>query len=365
VSARLEVDVRPGLEPALFRAMEAGASVLRPALEEGFPPAAAAALVDARGIAAEAWGGWACLDPERVALARGTRFDLASLTKVMISVSLVLRMRDEHRWSLADPVRRWLPAFPREDLTLRHCLTHTSGLPSHRPLYLLPRPRRIRRTVYDEARRAGPPGEVVYSDLNFMLLGWALEALSGTGLRRLAREALLDPLGMSATDYRPPARLRRMTAATEVGGDQRPAPEAIWGEVHDGNAWAMGGVAGHAGLFAPVSDVAGFVSALLRPGRHPVLSAASIAEMTSRQAGRSPDVRGLGWRLEPGEWGDWPEGTFWHTGFTGTSILVAPALAMGVVLLTNAVHPRRRLDRQATLRRDFHRALIRELGTRG
>lgn len=363
MSAHLEVDVRPGLAPAAVRAIEAGASVLRTALDSGFPPAAAAAIVDARGIAAEAWGGWACVDPERVALGRGARFDIASLTKVVATTGLVLRMRDERRWSLGDPVRRWLPAFPRDDIALRHLLTHTSGLPDHRPFFLMPRPRRIRRAVYEEAKQARPRGEVVYSDLNFMLLGWALERVAGITLRKLARTTLLDPLGMSATDYRPPARLRRLTAATEVGGDQRPTPEAIWGEVHDGNAWAMGGVAGHAGLFAPLADLAGFVGALLRPGRHPVLRSTSIAEMTARHAGRSPDVRGLGWRLEPRDWGAWPQGTYWHTGFTGTSILVAPELGAGVVLLTNMVHPRRQPDLQATLRSDFHRALVGELAS--
>jgi CubicO group peptidase (beta-lactamase class C family) len=135
----------------------------------------------------------------------------------------------------------------------------------------------------------------------------------------------------------------------------------VWGEVHDGNAWALGGIAGHAGLFAPVDDMARYAAALLAPS-HPVLSPSSIREMATRQAGEQPDVRGLGWRLAPSAWGAWPEGTYWHTGFTGTSLLIAPALGIGVVLLTNAVHPARRPERQVAMRVAFHRAVLHGLG---
>jgi CubicO group peptidase (beta-lactamase class C family) len=103
------------------------------------------------------------------------------------------------------------------------------------------------------------------------------------------------------------------------------------------------------------------VSALLRPERHPVLSSASIAEMTRRQAGAPPDVRALGWRLDAGEWGAWPESTYWHTGFTGTSILVAPDAGIGVVLLLGGVHPVRRLEDQEELRRRIHRTIAEAL----
>lgn len=346
---------------SLGRAAWAAAQVLAGRLERGFPPGAAAALVDREGVVGRIWGGCAAVVPERVPVARDTLFDLASLTKVTVTVPLVLLLRDRGLWSLADPVRRWVAGFPDEDVTLWHCLTHTSGLPPHRPFYRVARGREVRLALLEEARRTSVTGEVAYSDLNFMLLGWALESCAGRRLRRLARDDLLRPLGMRRTDFRPGRRLRRRTAATEADGDQRPTPGVVWGEVHDGNAWAMGGVAGHAGLFAPLDDLAAFAAALLRPQSHPVLPAHSLAEMGQQQAGRPPDVRGLGWRLEPDDWGGWPATTWWHTGFTGTSLLVSPDIGVALVLLTNAVHPRRRPEGLAEVRRELHRAVAAEI----
>src|SRR5262249_12891868 len=147
------------------------------------------------------------------------------------------------------------------------------------------------------------------------------------------------------------------TAATELDGDQRLVPGLVWGAVHDGNAFAVGGVSGHAGLFAPLADMAGFVWSLLNPGTAAVLSPGTIGLMGHRYAASGDDVRGIGWRLEPHGWGPWPEETIWHTGFTGTSLLVAPARRMGVVLLTNSVHPRRRLDEQAAMRANVHKMI--------
>lgn len=135
----------------------------------------------------------------------------------------------------------------------------------------------------------------------------------------------------------------------------------MWGEVHDGNARALGGVSGHAGVFGPAGDLGRFAGALLRPAGHPVLSAATIELMTSAQAQADDDVRAIGWRLTPGpswNWGAWPPGTIWHTGFTGTSLLVSPALGVAVVLLTNGVHPVRRPAEIAALRADVHRAVL-------
>ena len=164
-----------------------------------------------------------------------------------------------------------------------------------------------------------------------------------------------EPLGMSRTRFCPPVGERWLVAATELDGDQRPRAGLVWGEVHDGNAWVLGGVAGHAGLFAPVGDLAHFVQSLLQASTGGVLSASSVEEMATLQAKSDDDVRGLGWRLCPSRWGAWPEGTMWHTGFTGTSLLVDRQRGVAVVLLSNAIHPRRRLDEQAAFRADVHR----------
>lgn len=166
---------------------------------------------------------------------------------------------------------------------------------------------------------------------------------------------------MAQTRFRPPAADRLITAATELDGDQRLQPGLVWGVVHDGNAWALGGVAGHAGLFGPTADLVRYVRALLTPDTHPVLSAATIAEMTRYQAGAAPDTRALGWRLDANDWGAWPERSYWHTGFTGTSLLIAPDLGVAVVLLIGGVHPQRQPERQLAMRAAVHREILNAL----
>ncbi len=352
--ALLHVDVRAD---AAGRPSQPGPLVdaLTTLLGAGYPPGLALAVVDPRGPLLTAYGGWACVVGDHVPVARETLFDLASLTKVVATVPLTLVLSQRGLWSLSDPVAAWVPEFPRTDTTLWHLLTHTSGLVPHRAFYLTQRGEgATRRAVCGEARASRPGDEVSYSDLNFMLLGWALERCAGVPLDRLFRHEVAEPLGMSDSRFRPPAGARRRTAATELDGDQRAVTGLLWGTVHDGNAFALGGVAGHAGLFAPLMDVASFARALLDPPRHPALTEASIAAMTTRQAGHPPDVRGLGWRLEPNGWGAWPEGTYWHTGFTGTSLLVAPARGLAVALLMNGVHPQRRPDEQMAVRSRIH-----------
>jgi CubicO group peptidase (beta-lactamase class C family) len=278
---------------------------------------------------------------------------------VVCTVPLVVALAERGVWDLDDPLTRRLDGFANPDVTLRQLLTHTSGLPAHREFYRLPGgPAAIREAVLAHGAVALQAGEVCYSDLGFMLLGWAVEQCAQAPLDELFQTIVASPLRMNATRVRPAPSEREITAATELNGDQRLGPGLVWGEVHDGNAWALGGVAGHAGLFGPAEDLVRYVSALLTPQAHPVLSTESIAEMTRRQAGVEPDVRALGWRLEAGEWGAWPERTFWHTGFTGTSLLVAPDLGVAVVLLTGGVHPKRQPDRQAGLRATVHREIL-------
>jgi CubicO group peptidase (beta-lactamase class C family) len=331
--------------------------LLTDAVGAGYPPGATLLIVDAEGPVLRLFGGWSSIVGERIGTTRETIYDLASLTKVVVTVTLSVLQQQLGAWTLDDPVARWLDEFPRDDLTLRQLLTHTSGLVPHREFYRRARgPSEFTPAVFDEAVEA-EPGPVAYSDLNYMLLGWALERCSGTALDVLFAEAVAAPLGMGTASYRPAREIRRRIAATELDGDQRLEPGLVWGEVHDGNAWALGGVAGHAGLFATADDLGRFVSALLAPDRHPILTAASIEELNRRQAGEPPDVRGLGWRLDASDWGPWPDSTYWHTGFTGTSLLVAPEVGMGVVLLTGGVHPVRRLDEQAELRTQVHRVV--------
>jgi serine-type D-Ala-D-Ala carboxypeptidase len=326
----------------------------------GFPPAAAVRVCTRDSTAYSAAGGWARLAdadlPEPVPADAETLFDLASLTKVVATLPLVLLLHQRGQWSIDDPVARWLPGAPWSPVTISQCLLHVSGLVPHRPYYATcAGPAEIRRAVIAELADA-VPGQVSYSDLGFMLLGWAVEECAGEPLADLAGREVFRPLGMTSTGYRPRAPRPRI-AATEADGDQRRGMGMVWGQVHDGNAFALGGISGHAGLFGTAEDLGRFASALLTPDRHPVLSAETLALMTARRAGAGAEARVLGWRLDPEAWGRWPEGTIWHTGFTGTSLLIAPALDVAVVLLSNAVHPLRRLDQIGAFRAQVHRAI--------
>ncbi|HEY1762006.1 MAG TPA: serine hydrolase domain-containing protein [Acidimicrobiales bacterium] len=346
-SSRLSPETRNELVGRLFEMTE-----------NSFPAGFNLSIVEKTGPVFRAWGGFSNLVDPIIETSSNTIYDLASLTKVVSTTTLALWLEQQNRWRFDDHVAKWLPGFPREDLTLVQLLTHTSGLIPHRPFFHLgQRPAEVRRAVYEEATHGTAPGQVVYSDLNFMLLGWAIANCSKRPLDQLFREVVAEPLGMRDTRYRPNRRDLTRIAATERNGDQRLQKGLVWGEVHDGNAWSLRGVAGHAGLFGSSDDLGRFVQALLNPRRHPVLTPSSIAQMTRVQAGSLPDVRGLGWRLQPVTWGDWPVGTFWHTGFTGTSLLISPSANLGVVLMMNAVHPTRQLERQEAVRVSLHRTL--------
>jgi GntR family transcriptional regulator len=361
VEGAVETELAPRAAEGLERARDRVVEILDRAIAAGYPAGATLLAVDAEGELLRAHGGWTCLVGERIPTSRETSYDLASLTKVVVTVPLALVLAQRGAWTLDDPAARWLPGFPHGELTLRMLLTHTSGLAPHRPFYRSARGvAAVRRAIYAEPVD-GVPAPVAYSDLNYMLLGWAVTRCAGMPLPEAFAELVAEPLGMERSRFRPRRRERRLVAATELDGDQRLEPGLVWGEVHDGNAWALGGIAGHAGLFAPATDLGRFASALLAPAAHPVLSAESIAEMASRQAAAPGDVRALGWRLDAGEWGPWPPSSYWHTGFTGTSILVAPALGLAVVLLLGGVHPVRRPDEQGAIRREIHRAILESL----
>ncbi|HET9899112.1 MAG TPA: serine hydrolase domain-containing protein [Streptosporangiaceae bacterium] len=336
-------------------------ALLMRALAAGAPPAVSAAVVTSMAeVRYTGAGGWARLPAESadpVEATGSTAFDLASLTKVVATVPIVLLLHQRGAWSIDDQIARWLPGAPSSPVTIRQCLTHTAGLVPHRPFYeVRGTVAGIREAVVAElAGAAGGP--VNYSDLGYMLLGWAIENCAGDSLDAVAGREIFGPLGMLSTSFRPSVR-RTWVAATEQSAQGRGG--LIWGEVHDGNAYALGGVSGHAGVFSTAADLGRFAIALLRPGSHPVLSAPSIELMTSGQAVSGADVRGLGWRLgSTSGWGEWPDGTIWHTGFTGTSLLVAPSLGVGAVLLTNAVHPARRRPAEITeLRAGFHALVL-------
>jgi CubicO group peptidase (beta-lactamase class C family) len=210
-----------------------------------------------------------------------------------------------------------------------------------------------------------PGTQVEYSDLGFMLLGAIVERQTGQSLDVFAQQQIFGPLGMDRTMFKPPRKLRDDIAPTEFDATFR--KRLVWGEVHDENAWAMGGVAGHAGLFSTAGDVAAFAQMLLNGGIYGhtrILDRATIAQFTARQT-IGDSARALGWDVpvQPSSAGKYfsPE-SFGHTGFTGTSLWIDPTRQLFVVLLTNRVNPTRANEQIRQVRPALHDAVIEALG---
>jgi CubicO group peptidase (beta-lactamase class C family) len=334
-----------------------------------YPGAVLAVVWRGEVVVRHAAGRLAARDGAR-AVTGETVYDLASLTKVTATLPLVLQAVAEGRLGLDDPVPAHLPECPHHTVTLRHLLTHTSGLPAWIPFYLDGRGYdAIVRRAATTPLAARPGTQVTYSDLGFILLGEIVSRALGAPLDVLAAARLFAPLGMRHTGYRPlrdgpagsgAAADLRAIAPTEDGTaiEQHMAQDPRWaeaarrhtwrrylirGEVHDSNAHAMGGVSGHAGLFGTADDVAAYARMWLADGLGAagrVLDPALVHEATAPQT-PPPHRRGLGWALtgEDGWWrGALSHDAFGHTGFTGTAVAIDPARDLAIVLLSNAVH---------------------------
>ena len=286
--------------------------------------------------------GWTTNSP-RVSAERSI-YDLASLTKVVGTTTAAMVLYDQGRLDLNAPVSTYLPAFSggwKDSVTVRHLLTHRSGLPSGRDLW------RIARTP-DEARAAVlstnlecKPGQCyIYSDLGADVLGFVIEAIAGESLDVFLHDKVFDPLGMNDTFFRPADSLTYRIAPTEIAP---PRGYPLQGQVHDENAYALGGVAGHAGLFSTAADLSIFAQMMLNGGSYNgvrILSDTTVALFTRRAAG----TRALGWDTADGDGGSGKflnSRAYGHTGYTGTSIWIDPERQMFVLLLTNRVHAAR------------------------
>jgi CubicO group peptidase (beta-lactamase class C family) len=315
----------------------------------------------------------------------GTVFDLASLTKVVATLPALLYLVGRGEIGLDRPVSRYLAAFAgpgKSAVTVRQLLLHISGLPAERRYYLhLRDPAEILAAALAEPLAAEPGTVFCYSDVGFIALGELAAAVAGCGLDDLLRDVVCIPLGLTATRYRPPAEWADRIAATEivggtgaggVGGASGEAGgsggigqtgRAKVGVVHDENAEALGGVAGHAGLFGTAADLARYAAAWAGNGL-PMdgLRAEALRCQTEGLGGR----RGLGWGLRGDKYdnmGDgWPATGAGHTGFTGTSLSVDPRSGVWAVLLTNAVHFGRGGEHSVIgLRKQVHTAVAAQL----
>ncbi len=319
-----------------------------------------------------------------------TLYDLASVTKLFTATAFMV-LCAQGKTALDQPVSKVLPAFtgtrpiqPYEDpldwggwvtvqqrrsgvdagaITFRQLLTHSSGLPAWRPLFRQADANAAREMALNTFFSYLPGTDTVYSDIGLILTGLAIEALTGTRLDKALHQLVIKPLKLTHTRYLPVGKRRETTnvAATEWCPWRG---RRVVGEVHDENAWQLGGVAGHAGLFSTARDLAAFGQLFLLGGS-PLLTPDLVREMTSHQFSKDDLQRGIGFQL----WSPDPEASsnplgilsYGHTGFTGTSLWIDPSRETVIALLSNEVYRGRQERLTLPLRVDMHHAIIRAL----
>ncbi len=321
--------------------------VLGNAITKGETPGAVLLVArEGRVVYRKAFGHRALL-PNKKPMLIDTIFDVASLTKVLVTAPSIMILVEEGKISLTDPVSKYLPRFSqygKHRVTILQLLTHYSGL---RPTLK----GRQQWSGYEEAIRlalreqliTSPGKKFIYSDINYMVLGELVQRISEQPLDQFAKERIFDPLGMSDTHFSPAPELMERIAPTELRQGNM-----LQGTVHDPGASRMGGCAGHAGVFSTADDTARFAQMILDGGSYRgnrVLSPLSIVQMTTPQSPPSEEsLRGIGFDIgSPFSTprGDlFPRGSFGHTGFTGTSLWIDPFTKTFVILFTSRVHPR-------------------------
>jgi serine-type D-Ala-D-Ala carboxypeptidase len=340
--------------------------VLEAHVAGGTTPGAVAAIVRRDGVLARLAVGRHTYASDSPRVEVDTIYDLASLTKIIATTAVCMSLHGEGTLDLEDQVSDVVPSFSgegRERVTVRQLLAHCSGLPAHvRFFETCGSKDEVLDAVCRTPLKYEPTTEMVYSDLGFVLLGVVLARLTGTPLEQLVRDRVTGPLGMRETDYLPREELLHRIPPTEE--DENWRKRLIHGEVHDNNAAAMGGIAPHAGLFGTVDDLALFLRTMLRGGElggREHYNPASVKLFSRREGTVAGSSRALGWDT-PSETGSsagshFGADSFGHTGFTGTSMWADPAGDLGVVLLTNRVHPTRENDGIRQLRPEFHDAV--------
>ncbi len=339
-----------------FRRFDPVLDYLRSQVDRAFPGAVIVIGGANQNIVVSAVGHYGVDDGRPVTAA--TVYDLASLTKVIGLTTAVMILVDSGKIDLDAPVQRYVPAFQgagKERVTIRHLLTHSSGMPAWRPLYAETATREQALALVDTTPLLRQPGDTfVYSDLGAIVLTQAVEAITGQRVNDFLQARVFGPLAMESTRFLPPEDWRDHIAPTE--NDTTFRHRWLRGEVHDENAGRLGGVSGHAGLFSSGPDLARFAAWLLelrrgslspgwQPGVNaPTITSATVRAFTTRQNIPAGSSRALGWDT-PSE--NSSAGTkmgpnaFGHTGFTGTSIWFDPDRNVFILLLTNRVNPTR------------------------
>lgn len=331
--------------------------------------------------------GHSVVEPYRIANKLDTIYDLASLTKPLITGMLSARRIELGELTLDSSVSHYLPEFDRTDkqmITVRELLTHTAGLPAWRPLYLLAEdePERTAGVIAGLDLEYKPGTRVIYSDLGFIALGMLLERMTGQHLAEMAQREIFEPLQLKQTFFNPELALQTGIAAAETGnayekevaietgaGDYaRSRQRLIWGEVHDGNAYFLGGAAGHAGLFSTAGEVFQLAQQFIAESSK-LLAPDTCKLFRQNMTEDLEEARSLGWQLAATKDStaglDLPRDSFGHNGFTGTCVWIDAEQRRVFILLTNRTHARALpFANINAVRRQFNSLATAEIATR-
>ncbi len=361
------VNPRPSFEDSLLTALPTAVgfgaslnsqldSIIRTGVREGAAPGATVAVGrHGRLVHLAAYGVMAQTDSAPVST--NTIYDMASLTKVIATSTAAMILEEEGKLDLNRTVVSYLPEFNAPDkggITIRMLLTHRGGLEAFAPLYKTFRGReQYLQQINTRPLKYVPGTQAIYSDWEMMLMQFVIERITGTTLDQFVAARVFGPLGMTSTLFTPDSAVRMRIAPTEFDSTRG---GVVRGFVHDENAWALGGVSGHAGLFSTAPDLAIFAQMLLNGGTYKgvrILKPSTISRWTARQDPGSS--RAYGWDTPSGQSSAghyFAARSFGHTGFTGTSIWIDPERDLFVILLTNRVNETRQNSRHVPLRRD-------------
>ena len=364
-------------------------SILEDAITgHAFPAASVAITHNGRLVALKAFGQLTYEhNPEGrdLDVTPATLFDLASLTKVLATTTMAMLLYERGLLDLDIPVSAILPEFisgtrlprdhRRQEVSVRMLLAHSSGLPAYERLFLRAHTRdELLHAAFTTPLTADPATRAEYSDIGFIILGAALERLAAEPLDRFCQREIFGPLGMRHTTFNPPPELRSDIPPTaDIEHERGPDPavgehcnlrgKIIQGEVQDENAFILGGVAGHAGLFSSAEDMAKFAHTMLQGGS-PILRPETIALFTRREPAPEGTSRALGWDTPspPSQSGKYfTPSSFGHLGYTGTSLWIDPDHHLSITLLTNRTWPDCSSQAIKSLRPKFHDAVIKAL----
>ncbi len=347
--------------------------MLREAVEQHAFPGATLAVTHRKSLIASQGFGRFTYDEDATAVRAETIFDLASVTKAVATTAIAMVLYEHSRLKLDAPLVNFLPEFvslaprhqhaAREAVTIRMLLTHSSGLPAYEKLFQFAQSRQELVRAALTTRLISPPGTCTeYSDIGFILLGEVLVRQADLALDLLAQQEIFTPLGMTRTRFNPPLEWKAEIPPTE--DDQAFRKRIVQGEVDDENAYVMGGVAGHAGVFSSATDMARFAECMLRGGAS-LFQPATVKLFTHREETPAGTSRALGWDtpslLESSSGTHFSRTSFGHLGFTGTSLWIDSGRQLSVTLLTNRTWPNRASQAIQQVRPRVHDAIVEAL----